>query len=487
MPNAENLEVVNDLKGRIKIFTTTEDINENNVIDELNTALILHNMNLREMEYLYWYRRGWQPILNRKKDIRPEICNKVVVNNANMVVVFKNGYFLTKPVFYVSRTKDAAKKVDQLNEYLYTSGKQTVDNQVVNWFHTVGVGTLLVEPNRKDDPRRPVCVYALDPRQAFVVYSRRPGNRPVMGVNIVIQDGDQAIFDVFTENACYRIAGGYTGRLITDTPISGTGYNLLSVEPNPVGYVPIVEYCFDENRMSAFESAIPLMDAINTVESNRVDGIEQFIQSLAVAVNCQFPEDTTLNSIKEAGMIILRSFDGNKADFKILTEQLDQTQTQHTLDDLYEQMLDKCGVPSSVRNAGSTSDNVGAVYLRSGWAMADTHARNTEDCFRQSNLYFDEIFISILRRKVGLDLDLQDFALQFTRDELTNSLVKTQTALNLKQLGLAPEIVLARSGVSNDPVRDIAQSKKYIDKAWGTEAKEEIVDETKVNEDEMAE
>ena len=52
---------------------------------------------------------------------------------------------------------------------------------------------------------------------------------------------------------------------------------------------------------------------------------------------------------------------------------------------------------------------------------------------------------------------------------MDNLLVKTQGALNLKQLGLSPEIVLARSGVSNDPVGDIANSRKYIDKIWGVE------------------
>ena len=107
--------------GRRKIFTTAEDINERNVVSEVNKALVYHMTNAQEEEYLYWYRRGLQPILSRTKQVRPDINNKVVVNTANQVCVFKNGYFLTKPASYVSRKDDDSviRKVSELNEYLH--------------------------------------------------------------------------------------------------------------------------------------------------------------------------------------------------------------------------------------------------------------------------------------------------------------------------------------------------------------------------------
>ena len=48
--------------------------------------------------------------------------------------------------------------------------------------------------------------------------------------------------------------------------------------------------------------------------------------------------------------------------------------------------------------------------------------------------------------------------------------------MNLKQLGLSPEITLAKSGVSNDPVADVANSKRYIDAAWNVQPTE-VIDE----------
>lgn len=462
-----------ELNGRRKIYTAAEVINAENVISEVNHALAYHIQNFIEEDYLYWYRRGKQPIMYRTKEIRPEICNKVVVNNADMVVTFKNGYFLTKPAFYVGRKDDESvtKKVTELNDLLYTSGKTMADNEVINWFHTVGLGALFVEPNKDDTEITPVNVYALDPRSAFVVYSMKPGNKPVMGINVVVLE-KEIFVDVFTESNVFRLYGVSNLQTVRDETDAMATVNVIrDIKPNLIGVIPIIEYQYNENRMSAFETAIDLMDEINNVESNRIDGIEQFVQSLIITTNVDFEdEDITANKIRKVGMINLKSVGENKADFKIMSEQLDQTQTQVTLDDLYEQMLDKCGVPSSVRDSGSTSDNVGAVYLRSGWAMADTHARNCEDCFIRANKQFDKVFVAILKKSNKMDINLDDFELKIVRNDMNNLLVKSQAALNMKQLGFAPAIAFERSGLSNDPLSDMEISKDYIDAVWQTKS-----------------
>lgn len=469
-----------DLLGRTKIYTVEENITKENVISILNDALSLHFKNLLEEDYLYWYRRGKQPILNRTKEIRPEICNKVVVNNANQVVVFKNGYFLTKPAFYKSRKDAKAKKVKTLNEYLYLSGKQDADNKIVNWFHTVGVGVCYLEPNKDKETEKicPVKVYALDPRNSFVVYSYKPGNKPVFAVNMVIQ-GNNIVYDVYTNTDVYKIKGGtlaYTNATSQNEGaiIGYTAIELKSTEKNIIGMIPIIEYTYNDNRMCAFESAISIMDEINNIESNRADGVELAVQQLCVAYNCNFDDGVTANTIRQAGMIVLKSTNESaKADFKILDSVLDQTSTQTTLDDLYTQMLEKCGVPSSNRDAGSTSDNVGAVYLRSGWASADTDCRNTEDLFKESNKLFDKIFLKILEMQVQFKLDQSDFELCFPRTDMTNLLAKVQVAQGMKELGFAPELAFERSGLSNDALNDVEMSKKYIEMKWNTQQVEQ--------------
>ena len=233
--------------------------------------------------------------------------------------------------------------------------------------------------------------------------------------------------------------------------------------------------------MGAFETVIPLLDSINNVQSNRIDGIEQFIQSLMVFYNCQLGDDKQGNPItpayiREAGAIFLKSIGQDKADLKILSEQLDQTQTQVLVDYLYQQVLTICGMPSTTKGGTSTSDTGAAVLYRDGWYQADTVARNTEDLFKESNRRFDAVFIKILNQKTDLNVVLSDFELKFVRNETANILVTTQAAMNLKELGFSPELAFAKSGLSNDPVADVANSQKYIEEKWSVSDKSDKED-----------
>ncbi len=463
-----NITMSRVLYGRRDIFSGVEEITEENVISEVNSALVYHLQNVFEEEYLYWYRRGLQPILSRTKERNTIVLNKVVENHAEEIVSFKNGYFLMEPAKYVSRRSGVKNKVDKLNEYLYRSDKNNVDNAVADWFHMVGKGVVYIESN--DDADVPVKTYALDPRSAFVVYSLRPGNKPVYAVNMVIGSSEVKI-DVYTKDKVFRLSGASK----SDDATTLKTYEALAtsvdkVEPNPLGAIPIIEYRYNSVNMGAFESVIYLLDAINNVQSNRIDGVEQFIQSIAVAVNCQFDDDVTADKIRKSGMIALRSVGENKADFRILSEELDQQQTQTLVDDLYEQALRICSMPTTTKGGRSTSDTGQAVIFRDGWEQAAASARNTEDLFKQSNRRFDEIFTKILRVKGLLDIKLVDFDLNFVRNETAGVQSKAQAMQTMLAAGMAPELAFAKSGISNDPVSDVKQSEKYLKMIWGDPA-----------------
>ena len=461
----------NDMFGRLDIYSSYDEITSENVIDELNSALVYHITNMCQEEFLYWYTRGVQPILNRKKEVREDILNIVQVCTATEVVDFKNGYLITQPLTYISRRKGVQGKLKKLNEYLYRSGKQDVDNKVADWFHRVGKGVCFVEPN--DDNETPFLSYALDPRSAFVVYSLRPGNKPIMGVNFVTKDG-KAMFDVFTEKYVFHLSGTMTGRLITteknhDYMVTAT--SLDSVETNVLGMIPIIEYRYNAINTACYELAIPVLDEISNLTSNACDGVEQFIQSLAVAVNCEFEEGTTLTDIRKAGFIQFRSIGENKASFEVISEQLDQTQTKVLIDSLYDDVLRICAMPNR-NNGGRTYDVTGAAVLASyGWYQADAAARNTEDLFKDSNRQFDRIIVEILKRKGLLNIDINDFELNFVRNETANVQSKAQAFQTLMSAGFHPELAAAKSGISNDPVKDMKMSEQYLKMIWGDPAK----------------
>ena len=454
------------LCGRLDIYSSVDEITPENVVTEVNSAISFHNTNLISEEYLYWYRRGLQPILNRTKDRNTYVLTKCIENHAQEIVAFKSGYFLQEPATYCSRKGGAQNKIDKLNEYVYRSGKYEADNKIADWFHTVGKGVLYVEET--EDKNIPFRCYALDPRSAFVVYSMQPGNRPMYGVNIVNQ-GNATKVDVYTKDMIYRLKGGAVGEKTTAFPErETTAYELIDVQKNLLGHIPIIEYRYDSVNMSAFESVISLLDCLNQVQSGRIDGVEQFIQSVIVAVNCQFEDGVTADQIKKQGMIILSSIGENKADFKILSEELNQDQTQTLVDNLYEQALRICCMPSTTKGHGSTGDRQGAVLFRDGWEQAAASCGNTEDLWRHSDQYFRDIVLDILdRRNLLKRISPVDFDLNFVRNETANVQSKAQAFQTLLAAGLHPELAAKKSGVSNDPVADIKMSEPYMKMIWG--------------------
>ena len=76
------------MSGRRVIKMSVKEITEANVVEVLNKALAIHELNRSEIDYLWKYYRGEQPIRHRTKDVRPEICNKIVENRANEIVSF---------------------------------------------------------------------------------------------------------------------------------------------------------------------------------------------------------------------------------------------------------------------------------------------------------------------------------------------------------------------------------------------------------------
>lgn len=67
--------------------------------------------------------------------------------------------------------------------------------------------------------------------------------------------------------------------------------NVVKSKLHTYGGIPIVEYPNNHERISDIELVISMLDAINNMQSNRMDGIEQFVQSWIKFVNCNVDEE----------------------------------------------------------------------------------------------------------------------------------------------------------------------------------------------------
>lgn len=449
------------LFGRRVIYTDVTEVTTGNVIDVLQKALFVHLQNQADIDYLYRYYRGDQPILNREKDVRPEINNKIVENRANEIVSFKVGYLMGEPVQYVSRgdNEGIAKNVMRLNDYVMSEDKPAKDKELADWFHICGTSYRMILPDDMadvDEDEAPFEIFTLDPRYCFVVYSTALGNPPLMGVKYILKEDGTLVFSCYTQDHYYEVNNTWA---------------ILHSEPQYLG-IPIIEYPANKARLGAFEIVIPLLDAINTVESNRLDGVEQFVQALMLFHNVDISSED-FGNLKEMGAIKFKDIDAQtKAEIQYLTSEMNQAQTQTLVDSMYNTVLTICGMPN--RNGGSsTSDTGSAVIMRDGWSAAEARAKDSELMFKRSEKEFLKLLLRICRDLGDLSLKLSGLEIRFTRRNYENITEKANVlTMMLSNPKIAPVLAFTHSGLFSDPQLAYKMSMEYMEEQ---ERKQEAV------------
>ena len=454
------------LFGRRMIYTEVTEINAGNIINVLQKALFTHLQNQAEIDYLYRYYKGEQPILSRVKEVRPEINNMVVENRANEIVSFKTGYLVGEPVKYVSRggEESVASEVLTLNDYMLSEDKPFKDKELVDWMHICGTSYRMVLPDALADVEEdeaPFEIFTLDPRFAFVVYSVGLGHKPMMGVRYVLKEDGTLVFSCWTENRYFEV---------------WNTWSVVHAEDQIFG-IPIVEYPANNARLGAFEIVIPLLDAINMTESNRIDGVEQFVQALMLFHNVDISSED-FGKLKELGAIKYKDIDSTlKAEITYLNSELNQAQTQTLVDSMYETVLTICGMPN--RNGGSsTSDTGSAVIMRDGWSAAEARAKDTEPVFKKSEKEFLKLVLRICRDMGHLSLKLSALEIRFTRRNYENIAQKVTVLTQMLACErLAPELAFTTCGAFSDPQVAYKMSLPYIQKAEQRKEKEQVAND----------
>ena len=432
------------LFGRRIIYTDKSEITKDNVVSVLNHAMAKHSANKSEIQYLYDYYKGKQPILGRVKEVRPEINNKIVENRANQIVSFKVGYLMGEPVQYVGRGNDesVSEAINKLNEFVFAEDKAAKDKELADWFTICGTSFRMILPDSIDaDPdESPFEIYTLDPRETFVVYYNGLGNKPMMGVKFVLMEDGTKIYSCYTENEFFEIKG--------DT--------VVKHEHHSLGMIPIIEYPANPARLGAFEIVLPLLDSINQVGSDRMDGVEQFVQALMMFKGVDIDSDD-FDTLKEKGGIKV-PIDG---DVKYLIQELNQSQTQTLVDYMYQTVLTICGMPN--RNGGSsTSDTGSAVIMRDGWSDAEARAKDSELMFKLAEKQFLRLALRIANELRDMNLKLSNIEIRFTRRNYENIQEKAQVLTTMLSTdGIHPRLAFEHCGLFVDPELAYTDSMKY--------------------------
>lgn len=468
-----------ELFGRKQIFCDKTNIDKTNILEVLSDAYFIHEQNRAEMLYLFEYVKGRQPILDREKQIRPEINEKIVDNMASEILEFKLGYEFGSPISYVQRarkdiksrnalfsffkklfTSDESKKEDlrvsAINEMMVEECKAAKDLQLAKDVKTCGVGYRLILPKKIKTGVSVFDLLVLNPMNTFVVYSNDAYREPMLGVSYFPHRDGSVTFGCYTKTSYFKIEMGIT-----------KGFeDWFEEQPNTLGMVPIVEYINDYDRMGCFERVIPLMDALNTIDSDRVNDIAQHVQNILWGDNVALDTEQ-YKKLRDDGMILTKSEQGRTATLKYLESVLNQSENQTLVDYVKQQILDITNTPSRSELSGGSTGS--ATNMSTGWMAAETDAKEKEQIWSASERRETAVILKIIKDSNEVDADiaelnLSDIEIKFSRSRTYDLATKCNSLSALIGIGIDPLRAIEVVGLFTDPQQVALDSAERIDR-----------------------
>lgn len=467
------------LFGRKQIFCDKTNIDKTNILEVLGEAYAIHEQNRAEMLYLFEYVKGRQPILDREKQIRPEINEKIVDNMASEILEFKLGYEFGSPISYVQRarkdiksrnalfsffkklfTSDESKKEDlrvsAINEMMVEECKAAKDLMLAKDVKTCGVGYRLILPKKIKTGVSVFDLLVLNPMNTFVVYSNDAYREPILGVSYFPHRDGSVTFGCYTKTSYFKIEMGIT-----------KGFeDWFEEKPNTVGMVPIIEYINNYDRMGCFERVIPLMDALNTIDSDRVNDIAQHVQNILWGDNVALDTEQ-YKKLRDDGMILTKSEQGRTATLKYLESVLNQSENQTLVDYVKQQILDITNTPSRSELSGGSTGS--ATNMSIGWMAAETDAKEKEQIWSASERRETAVILKIIKDSNEVDADiaelnLSDIEIKFSRSRTYDLATKCNSLSALIGIGIDPLRAIEVVGLFTDPQQVALDSAERIDR-----------------------
>jgi len=243
-------------------------------------VLAEHNRQAARYRRLKNYYMGDTEVMRRSRAVGlPN--NKIAHPFARYIVMVAVGYLVGESVGY--KTDAAQRKVlDRVLSAYKQADIAAVDIENARNASIFGKSVEFV--TLPEDGDLPVP-YALSPESAFVVYDDSIEHKPLFGVYLTRNIAENG------ETGCLRAVTA-TARRISQWVLTSEGWAPLNSRPHPFGRVPMLEYLNDENEKGDFEWVIPLIDAYDSLQSDRLNDKDQFADKLLVLTGCTLDTDS---------------------------------------------------------------------------------------------------------------------------------------------------------------------------------------------------
>lgn len=398
--------------GRKKLITYEKEINASNVISVLSEVMPIHIENATKIDYLLKYEAGEQPI-QRKKIYRKDIDCKCVDNVANEITDFKRGFQWGNPITLIRAEGADTNKTDaisKLNKQFALDGARKKTQELGRFVEITGIGIEYIDLN--DEYREGKSYFKtvpLDPRTSFVVYSGYyVDKRQMMGVTFRKDTKGNMYFTCITKdyrfeikNLC-EITSGNNGVMLSNRRWNPNGENWKPMygnnQRNPFGLINIIEWEKDSDRMGCFERQISDMDALNLLESDFLNDVEQNTNAVWHGNDIDFEEDEEGNPIKPVSGDWINTYtspDGKQPFIRPLTIEYEYNGMLNNILSKRALILQKANVPQRNDNSGGSTGI--AMSDATGWSSAEMAASKQQPYQEDGKMREVEVVLEIIK------------------------------------------------------------------------------------------
>ena len=407
------------------------------------------------------------PILDRhRRDGLPN--NRLAHPYAHYITTIATGYLIGQPVSYAVAEENAT--MDAIQD-AFRRGSEAAENiQIARDQSIYGKGVEYVHVDENDLMPHTT---AISPENAFVVYDDTYDMEPMFGVYYLPKKRSDGTYDgwrvwVMSPTVVARYTAASPDAMPEQT----------NVEEHYFGGVPMVEYWNNESETGDFEGILPLIDAYDVLESDRVNDKEQFVDRLLVLTGAVLEEDeegrSPMGKLKEMHALQLPDA-GSRAEY--LTSEMNETSVEVLRSALVGDIHKLSLVPDmSDVNFAANASGVAMRYKLLGFEQL---IRVKEQWFAEGLRARLKLYIHFLQMRGAPALDVQDISIAFTHALPANMAENAQIARDALSAGAASVETAVKMLHHGEGWRDsdVQEEVERIQTAQAEEARRMVGDE----------
>lgn len=386
-----------------KLMTFPKD--EPITVEVVNKFMEKHKLEVARYEYLKNMYRGFMDIDDEPKKDPWKPDNRLAVNFTKYIVDTFTGYFNGIPVKKSHSDKEILSK---LQEFDNLNDMEDEESELAKMACIYGRAFELLY---QDEETQTNVVYN-GPENMFMVYDDTVKQEPLFAVRYGIDEDKKLHGEVYT--------------LLETIKISGENDEVSFGEKtyNPYPDLPVVEFYFNEERMSIFESVISLVNAFNKAISEKANDVDYFSDQSLVFLGAEVEEEDLKNIRSNRVINYYADGEGKNVDVKFLEKPDSDSQTENLLDRLTKLIFQTTMVANiSDESFGSSSGVALAYKLQAMSNLALSFQRKFQSSLNSRYKLFCELSTNVSNKDAWKDIEYT-----FTRNEPKDIKEQAETA-----------------------------------------------------------